>query len=247
MIVDSLTFLGECLYREAARADDLLRQLDEAGVDRAVVAPLRPSDYHLGPANEALAREVDSRRDRLTGFARVDPNLGEKAALDVGRALGELGLEGLFLNPWEETFRVNAPFVDAVVEVARRHRAPVVLAAGYPWVSEGLQVGDLAGRYPDVTFVGTNGIQINISGLGQVDAELALDANENLVMQTAGVYREDFIEGITERLGPERVLYASSWPYLDPRLEIRRVQWAHMDDVAKEKILGGNAERLLLR
>jgi predicted TIM-barrel fold metal-dependent hydrolase len=90
-------------------------------------------------------------------------------------------------------------------------------------------------------FVGTNGLQLNISGLGQTDAELALASADNLLVQTAGVYREDFLEGVVRRFGAPRVLYASSYPLLDPRLEVRRVQWAAFSEVEAEALLGGNA------
>jgi uncharacterized protein len=92
-----------------------------------------------------------------------------------------------------------------------------------------------------VTFVATNGLQLNISGLGQVDAELALAENDNLLIQTTGVYREDFIENVVRRFGPGRVLFASAYPALDPRLEIRRVQWANFDEHEQAAMLGDNA------
>ena len=111
---------------------------------------------------------------------------------------------------------------------------PVIVAAGYPWLSEGLQVGELARRHPEVRIVATNGCQINISGLGQTDAELALEANPNLVVQTTGVYREDFLEGVSARFGPERLLYASGFPFFEPRLEVLRVRWApNLDEAAR--------------
>jgi predicted TIM-barrel fold metal-dependent hydrolase len=118
---------------------------------------------------------------------------------------------------------------------------PVIVAAGYPWLSEALQVGALASRFPDVTFVATNGLQLNISGLGQVDAELALTEADNLLVQTAGVYREDFLKGVVRRFGVHRVLYASAYPLFDPRLEIRRVQWASFSEAEAAALLGGNA------
>jgi predicted TIM-barrel fold metal-dependent hydrolase len=55
------------------------------------------------------------------------------------------------------------------------------------------------------------------------------------------VYREDFLEGVVRRFGAERVLYASSFPLLDPRLEVRRVQWAAFSPEEAEALLGGNA------
>ena len=226
-------------------AVDLLAAMEEAGIDRAVVCPMKPRRYELGPANQHVANAVQANPDRFVGFGRVDPNLGRDAVREAERAIDDLGLSGLFLHPWEETFRINAPFVDAVVDVARERGVPVIVAAGYPWVSEGLQVGDLAGRFPDVRFVATNGGQINISGLGQTDVELAVDANPNLVLQTAGVYREDFLENVVGRFGAERLLFSSGFPYFDPRLEIRRAQWFHVSDEAKAAVLGGNAAALL--
>lgn len=247
MIVDSLTFLGESLYGAGAGVDDLLRALDSAGIDRAAAVAAKPRGYHLGPANDLVAATAEAHPDRLTGLARVDPNLGEDAVAELERCFGTLGLAGLFLHPWEETFRVSAPFVDPVVEVARGHGRPVIVAAGYPFLSEGLQVGELARRFPDVRFVATNGGQLNISGLGQTDVELALAANANLSVQTAGVYREDFLENVVGRFGAERLLFASAFPVYDPRLELRRGEWMHVPEQARAAVLGGNAARILLQ
>lgn len=230
MIVDSLTFAG----------DGLLPALDAAGIERAIVCPTRARGHGYDIENERVAKLVGDHPDRLVGFGRVDPlTPGAERELEHMR---RLGLRGLFLHPWEDTFRITDPAVDAVID-----GLPVIVATGYPWVSEGLQVGELARRHPETTFVATNGAQINISGLGQDDAELALEANPNLFLQTSGVYREDFLEGVVERFGEGRLLYASAFPRFDPRLELLRVRWA--PNIAPEQcdaILGGNAERLLL-
>jgi predicted TIM-barrel fold metal-dependent hydrolase len=243
VIVDSLTFVGESLVGRSQTAEELVARLDEAGIDRAVVAPAKPRGYHLGPANDAVAEAAAAHAGRLVGIARVDPLQREDAVAELERALG-LGLKGVLLHPWEETFRVNDSLVDPVVEVARRNGVPVVIASGYPWLSEGLQVGDLARRFPDVSFVATNGLQINIAGLGQLDAELALADNPNIVIQTSGVYREDFLEGIVERYGVERLLYASAAPQFEPRLELKRVEWAHFTDEQQQALLADNAARV---
>jgi predicted TIM-barrel fold metal-dependent hydrolase len=244
VITDSLAFLGDSIFGRSVTPETLFERLDEAEIDRAVVCPAKPRGYHFDAANEALAEAVRAHPDRLTGLARVDPLLGKDAQAELDRSLTELGLSGAFLHPWEETFAVNNPLVDGVIEVARSHSVPVTVAAGYPWLSEGLQVGELAGRFPDVTFVATNGLQINMSGLGQVDAELALQDNDNLLVQTSGVYREDFIERIVRRHGPERVLFASAYPHFDPSLEVRRVQWATFSPEEQRTMLHENASRL---
>jgi hypothetical protein len=44
------------------------------------------------------------------------------------------------------------------------------------------------------------------------------------------------------------VLYASSCPLLEPRLEVKRIQWApNLTDDQRALMLTGNAERLLWR
>jgi predicted TIM-barrel fold metal-dependent hydrolase len=225
VIVDSLTFAG----------DGLIAALDEAGIERAIVCAARARGHGYDVENARVAALVAEQPDRLVAFARVDP-LAPGAASQLDRA------RGIFLHPWEDAFRITDPAVDAIVD-----GRPVIVATGYPFVAEALQVAELARRHPETTFVATNGGQINISGLGQDDAFLALETCPNLVVQTSGVYREDFLEGVVERFGSERLLYASGFPQFDPRLELLRVRWApKLGDDAQAAILGGNATRLLL-
>jgi predicted TIM-barrel fold metal-dependent hydrolase len=229
VIVDSLVLA----------ADGLLEALDAAGVERAVVCPPRARGHGYDVENDRVAELAGAHPERLVGFARVDP-LAPGAAAELERALG-LGLRVLYLHPWEDAFAITDAAVDPLLG-----EAPVIVATGYPWVSEGLQVGELARRHPQTRVVATNGAQLNVSGLGQRDALLALEASPNLLIQTTGVYREDFLEGVVARFGPERVLFASGWPRFDPRLERLRVEWAPgLDGDSKGAILHRNAARLL--
>ncbi len=226
MIVDSLTFAD----------DGLVAALAQAGIERAIVCAPRARGHGYDVANGRVAALVRAHPERLVGFARVDP-----LAPDAVSVLD--GAPGVFLHPWEDAFRINDRAVDAVVDGER----PVIVATGHPFVAEVLQVAELARRHPETTFVATNGGQINISGLGQDDAFHALELCPNLAVQTSGVYREDFLEGVVERFGAERLLYASAFPRFDPRLELLCVQWARkFGDEARAAILGGNARRLLL-
>jgi predicted TIM-barrel fold metal-dependent hydrolase len=244
MIIDVFTLLGESIQGYSQSEEALLSLMDEAGVDRAVICPVKPRGYHLGPANDRVAAAAQ-RSDRLIGFARVDPRLGDEAVRELDRAVAELGLRGLFLHPWEETFRINSPLVDPVVARAAELGLPLLVATGYPWLSEAPQVGDLARRFPSLQIIMSHGGQINISGLGQFDAWLVLQQHPNVCIETSGVYRQDFIEEAAQAFGPERVLFGSSTPRMDMRLEVERVRWAKLPDEARALMLGGNAARIL--
>src|SRR6266516_439486 len=241
--IDAFSFIGQSLFGYGQSADELLARMAGAGVQQAAVCPVKPRGYHLSAANDFIAEAV-GREPRFIGLARVDPNLETDALAELDRAVLTLGLRGLFLHPWEETFRVNGPRVDPLLARCSDLDVPVLIDSGYPWLSEAAQVGDLARRFPSVTIVMTHGGQINISGLGQADAMETLRRHPNVCMETSGVYRQDFLQEVATEIGAERVLFGSNSPLMDARLEVARARWADLPDTSKELILGGNAQRI---
>lgn len=91
-----------CTGRE--RADEVLRALDEAHIDHAVLlAPFLDNGYSLHDpaslrrANAHLAQLVRGHGDRLTGFAVVDPS-DPRSSADLARAI-DAGLRGCKMVP----------------------------------------------------------------------------------------------------------------------------------------------------
>jgi uncharacterized protein len=92
-----------CSGRE--RTAEVLRSLDEAGIDMAVLlAPFLTEPYRiddresLRDGNGHLAELVRGHTDRLIGFAVVNP-LHPEAADDLEEAVGRGGISGLKLVP----------------------------------------------------------------------------------------------------------------------------------------------------
>ena len=242
LIVDALVTVGPSLFGDGLPLGDVEPMLHRADVAHAVLVPARPPTYLLDEGNDLVAEVAARSPGVFVGLGRVDPNRPD--AVDaLERALGS-GLRGLYLHPQQEVFQITDPRVDALIDRCGSQRLPVVVASGYPWMSEALQVAELARRHSDVTFVMTNGGQFNISGLGQFDAELALAAHENILIQTAGVYRQDFIERTVERFGAGRVMFASATPAFDCSYEILRVRLSRLGVADREAVLGGTARRV---
>jgi predicted TIM-barrel fold metal-dependent hydrolase len=121
-----------CTGRESA--DDVLRALDDAQVDIAVLlAPFLDGDHSLDdPAslrrgNAHLARLVHGHRDRLVGFAVVDPRDGA-APRDLRDAIEGLGLSGVKMVP--TGWYPDEPRVQPVFAVASELRLPVLFHSG---------------------------------------------------------------------------------------------------------------------
>ena len=243
-VVDTLVFCGEHISGWRNDPETILSIGARAGIDRHVLVAPRPRDARLGPANDRIAAIVAADPAHFEGLARVDPFQGPEAVADAARCLGDGGFAGLFLHPGEEGFGIEDRRLDAVIAVAARHAVPVVVATGIPWWSEALQVAALASRHPGTPFLLTNGGQVNISGLGMQDAWAALESSHNLTIQTSGEYRQDFIEDVATRLGPERVVFASGAPQFEPAFEILRVRWADLEPAAVTTMLGGAWARI---
>ena len=242
-IFDARIFLGESFDGARQNVSEALHGMDASGIEMALACPFKPLSYNLDEANIGLAATIKAHPDRLLGAARIDP--WQPGAADALRRCFEtLGLRALFLHPWEEHFRADLERLDPLMEIASAFRYPVLVMSGYPWVSEALQVRKLALGWPDVPVIMTNGGQINISGLGQADASLALRTAPNLYIDTAGIYRQDFIEETAQEFGAERILFGSGSPYFDQRYEIKRVLVAKLPASDRQAMQGGNAMRL---
>ena len=241
MLIDGLVIAGPNLFAPAVGLQAVLTEAAANGVDAVVVAPGRPHDYALPPANERLAAESQSL-DNVTRLGRVDPLQGAQAVAEARRCLDDLHCAGLFLHPGEESFGLAAA-TDVVREAASR-AAPVIVAAGVYGLSEPLQFLDLARNVPDAVILMTSGGQINISGLSMIDAWAALTRAPNLRVMSNGEYRQDFLERLARDLGPERLVFGSFAPYHEQGFEVARIRSARLDREERRLVEGGNAQEL---
>ena len=82
----------EAYLGEGATLDELLAMEDAAGIETII---LMPSPV-MRPGNRAIAAAARGN-DRLIPCACVSPALGDEAAAELERALGEDGMQGLKL------------------------------------------------------------------------------------------------------------------------------------------------------
>lgn len=244
MIIDGRVHIGEGLFGQRQSAAELTERMDQLGIERAVLVPMRPRHYHLASENDLVATVVRAHAGRFLGVCRVDPWQGEEAVAELRRSVESLGLRGLFLNPWEENYQVNDELVHPVVNEAKLLGVPVLINAGHVRVSHPTQVADLARQFPDVTFIASNGGNLNISGMLLAEARAMLESCPNVFIETSGTYREDFLEEVMQEVGGGRVIFASGAPYYDQEFEMERVRCAHLDEAGKQAMWCKNVQRL---
>lgn len=217
----------------AATSEELLREMDAAGVERAVV---------FSPDNALARAAVLGRPDRFTGY--VWPNPHDAGALPlVKRAVREWGFRGIKLHPLVHAFLPTDEEVIPIVEFARKEQIPVAIHSGHPPFSLPWSIGELAEKYPRARIV-----MLHMGHAHGVYIKAAIDTAkkfDNITLETSGVSMHSKIREAVERVGEDRVVFGSDYPFHDYSVELQKVRVSGLDDRLQRKVLHDNAERLL--
>jgi predicted TIM-barrel fold metal-dependent hydrolase len=250
----------------AELADRWAKELDRAGVRRAALIASVPGD------EASVADAVTRHPDRFVGFFMVDP-LQPGADAAAATALDRPGLRAMCLFPAMHRYHIQDDRVRRLFEVARarpgtalfihcgvltigvRTRlglpSPFDIRFGNP-----LDIHALALAYPDVPII------VPHFGAGLLRETLMLaDLCPNVFIDTSssngwtkyvpGLTLEAVFERALEVAGPERLLFGTDSSFF-PRGWVRTVFDRQtdvlgslgVDAAAREKIFGGNFDRL---
>ena len=209
----------------------VLDQAREAGIDLSVIFPI--SNVRYKQANEEIARYVRKHPDRLIGFAKHDP---KTEAGSIRKMLvyevRELGLKGL---------KLHAVPTPEILEVAGELRTPILMHP--PRVRDCLEV---VRDHPQINF-----ILAHLGSFASRDWQEHLRAIEaakrysNLHLDTSGVVFFSYLQQAARELPAEQLLFGSDGPLVDARVELHKIRLLDLPEGKKEKVLGGNARRLL--
>jgi predicted TIM-barrel fold metal-dependent hydrolase len=236
MHVDHLPALGWSL--EAA---ECVRRLDEAGIEKGVVMTIVDAPEVNPNALELIADACASFPGRLEAFARIHPWYGDEAVALLERALTELGFKGLKLHPVTTIAHPAEEDTLRLIRVAAAHDAPTLFHCGDEPLTTPLAIARAAEACPEATI-----ILGHMGGYFHVDDAIAVaERCPNLLLETSAMPYPAKVRAAVERLGPERVLYASDGPACSPRIEVEKVRLAGLEQKAELLVLGENAARLL--
>ena len=240
--------------------DELLRAMDGAGVDRAVLLGWYWENPDTGAAQNRFYAEVArAHPDRLAAFATFHPRAGRAAALaEIRRAHAE-GFCGIGeLSPHSQGYGLDDPVFREALALAAELRMPVNLhvtdpeSRSYPGRVETplAEIAQLAREMPAVTFILSHwgGLlplrEAAVAGL----TNLYYDSAASPLLYDAAVWKR-FLAVVPA----PRVLFGSDFPLnLYPRLDadaamdrlVAEVRAAGLEPAQEESVLSGTARRL---
>jgi predicted TIM-barrel fold metal-dependent hydrolase len=219
MIIDAHTHIFESgkggPFGLPASAEDLVRDMDDVGVDISLVIPLP------GVAtNEFVARECRRFPDRLALVYTPDFSCDEGPIPTMERFCESEAPHALKVHPRVQRVTVSDPRVVDVLGWAVSRRLPVIFDV-FPW-GESLHDPDIrplayhqvAERMPELQLV-----LAHAGGSSLIDAFMVAKSNRNVFLEfsmTPVYFRGSSIEGdctfVCRRLPEGRVLYGSDFP-----------------------------------
>lgn len=207
---------------------------------RSVIFPLCVKTGYAAE-NRRVLEECSRAPERLTPFARLDPNAeGVRSAAVEALASGARGFK---LHPRSENFRLDHPGVDAILSIAAEARAPVLIHAGLGVGSFGETILDAAERHRDCPIVLAHAA---ISDLCWLWKEVS--AHPNLYFDTSWWSASDLI-ALFSLVPPGRILFGSDAPYMDLEavlaITLRCARFAGLAPEAIEAVAGAQLDRLL--
>jgi uncharacterized protein len=233
--VDDLPALGWQL--EAA---ECIRRMDEAGIDRGVVMTIVDAPEINPNALELVATACAAYPGRLEAFARIHPWYGRDSLALLERAFA-LGFKGLKLHPVSTLAHPAGGETLQLIRAAAEHGAPTLFHCGDEPLATPLAVGRAAAACPHATIIFGH-----MGGYFHVDEAIGVaEAHGNVVLETSAMPYPDKIAEAVERIGAERVLYASDGPACSPRIEVEKVRLAELPPGAEQLVFSGNALRIL--
>jgi uncharacterized protein len=246
-------------------ADRWVKELDLHGVSRVALIASIPGD------EDSVAIAVAKHPSRFVGFFMFDPTAPD-ATSRLTRALKDLKLRGVALFPAMHRYRLDDDRVDAVFKVADEHRAAVFAHCGVLTVGvrkklglaspfdlrrgDPLSLAAVASQYPRVPVI------IPHFGAGFLrEALMAADQCPTIHLDTSssnswmkyypGLSLDAVFRQAVRVAGPDRLLFGTDssffprgWQRGIHEAQLQAMDLAGVDEHARDKILGGNFERL---
>jgi predicted TIM-barrel fold metal-dependent hydrolase len=239
----------EAFFRSILTPEGMVQYLRANGVDYAVVlAELSPITTGTMP-NEEVA-ELCREADCLIPFCNINPFLVADLAAELERYVTEMGFRGMKLYPTYQHFYPNDSRLYPLYAKAQELGIPVMLHTGSSVFrgarlkyGDPLYLDDVAVDFPDLTLLMVHSGR----GFWYDRAYFLAKLHANVYMEISGLPPQKLLDYFPElERVADKVVFGSDWPgmpYIGRNIEL--IRGLPLKEETKEKILGGNAARIL--
>ena len=261
-VIDKLSKISRSKAFTNGTLDQLRRSMDEAGVDLSIVLPVATNSQQVEKVNDASAR-LNEKSAEVISFGCMHPDFTNYSA-ELSR-LVRLGLKGIKLHPiYQETDIDDLKFlriIDRAAELGLIVITHAGLDIGFPGVvhCSPRMIKHVIDEIGDCKLIAAHmGGWRNWNEVPETLAETSVMidtafSTEMIIPREGCEWNEKdrrMLDGdqflkFVAAFGAERILFGTDSPWSDQKQSIRFVNRLPLDDDARSKILGGNAQTLL--
>lgn len=239
----------EAFVSRVLTPEGIARYLYENGVDYAV-ALAEISPITTGVLSNEVVAELCQEVDCLIPFCSINPFLVGDLAGELERYVTDLGFRGLKLYPTYHHFYANSNRIYPLYAKAQELRIPVMIHTGSSIFrgarlkyGDPLYMDDVAVDFPELTLLMVHSGR----GFWYDRAFFLARLHANMYMEIAGLPPQKLLDYFPElERVADKVIFGSDWPGM-PHIKrnINIIRGLPLKEETKEKILGGNAARIL--
>jgi predicted TIM-barrel fold metal-dependent hydrolase len=236
-VIDAHAHLGECcVFGLLSTEEELLRRMDECGVDASIVQPF-PGAKQPAQTHDRIAELCEKHPGRFFGLASLSPH-GDRDAYrrEVERCVRELNFVGVKLHTTGHAVNPLSEDADLVFATAQVLGIPVMVhtGPGVPFASPSLCI-PVARKY--------SGLKIVLAHAGfavfSAEAQVAASVCGNLYLETSWSAGED-IRWMISTIGPDRVMMGADLASNVP-VEVVKYRALDLEPAVYDKVMGGTA------
>jgi predicted TIM-barrel fold metal-dependent hydrolase len=236
-------------FEENITSEGVLRSMDEAGIDFAVVLPEYAPLTHGTITNE-YAAQLCSCSERLIPFCSINPHIVRNPGSELARLVDDFGFKGVKLLPTYNHFYANESRLYPLYEEAQRRKLPVLVHTGSSVFrgakmkyGDPLTLDDVAVDFPDLTFLMAHGGR----GFWYDRAAFFCRLHENVYIDLAGLPPSNYMKYYPEfEKIADKLVFGSDWPTAPSRKDnISAIRALPIKSESIDRILGLTAAKLL--
>lgn len=240
VVFDTHTHIGSARHSgRALSADDLLREMDEHGIDRSLAIPFPVVDDYRRE-HDLIGRAVREHPDRLSGAACLNPMLpGREFRAEVQRCREQYGFHALKLQPQYHGLNPMSDASDFFFETALENHMAVIwhTGAGLPFALPSLCIMP-ARKFPELTLV----VAHSGGGLFYQEAILAAVLCPNILLELSSLMPHQVME-VLAKVPADRLMIGSDLPE-NTETEIGKILSLPVSRDEKRWILSAAAARV---
>jgi len=236
-------------------AEELIASMDKAEIDRSVVLNIGWLSHNLcRETNDYILEAISHYPDRLIGFCMVQPQAGDKALIELercaragARGIGEMRSDLQGFNLADKS--LLQPLADIAVKYNQIFLTHSSEPVGHQYTGKGSITPDilysLALNFPEIKLVyahwgGGLPLYALMPEVGRALANTFFDT-----AATIWLYQSSIFQHVSDIIGSDKILFGTDYPLLPQKRILQHIRSAGLAPTDQEKILGGNAQKLL--